>query len=113
LLDPTAFLPLHALEMHVLLILIEGSSHAYGIVSEIERREPDLRVYPANLYRRLRDMAESGLLEETPVPGVDDARRRRYFQVTPLGHAVAREEAERLGRILATARQAGLTEAAG
>lgn len=109
--DPLSFLPLHPVEMQVLLVLVEGEAHAYHIVAEIERRDPAVRVYPANLYRRVRDMAEAGLLEEVPVPAEADARRRRYYAVTELGRAVAREESARLERVLVAARAAGLAPA--
>lgn len=106
--SPESFLPLHPLELGILVILLEGEAHAYRIVSELERREPAVRIYPANLYRRLREMVSSGLLEEEPVPAEADGRRRRYFRVTVLGRSVARAEALRVQRVLEAARDVGL-----
>lgn len=103
--------PLHALELGILLVLLEGESHAYAIVTELERRQPEQTIYPANLYRRLSDMVAAGFLEEAPVPADADARRRRYYRVTVEGRHAAREEALRLQRLVDGARQAGLLEA--
>ena len=63
---------------------------------------------PANLYRRIRTLAEQGLIEESeerPDPELDD-ERRRYFRVTPFGEQVARAEARRLEALLDVARRA-------
>jgi DNA-binding PadR family transcriptional regulator len=102
--------PLHALELGILLVLMESDAHAYRIVTELERRQPEQRIYAANLYRRLSDMVGLGLLEEAPVPAEADPRRRRYYRVTPLGRRVARAEALRLQRLVEGARQVGLLE---
>jgi DNA-binding PadR family transcriptional regulator len=99
---------LHDLERAILTLLLEGETHAYRIVAELERRAPEHRIYPANLYRRLGDMADRGLLEEAPVPLDADTRRRRYYRVTALGREVAAAEARRLERVVEEARQLGL-----
>jgi DNA-binding PadR family transcriptional regulator len=106
--ETTRHTPLHPWDLAILVILLEGDAHAYHIVAELERREPERRIYPANLYRRLQVMTESGFLEDLPVPEKDDGRRRRYFRVTSKGRAVAREEIERMERWVGAARQAGL-----
>ena len=110
-----SFLPLHPLEFRILMILLSGPSHGYAIVQEIESREKDQRsIYPANLYRRLRDLLAKRLLEDSPPPDLETADpRRRYFRVTKLGRAVARAETERLQGLLAEARDRGLLSTAG
>lgn len=111
--DPRSFLPLHPLEFRILLVLLEGQRHAYRIVKEVEERGPEgERIFPANLYRRLRDMLDRGVLEEVPIPARADQRRRRYFRITALGEAVARAEAARLDGLVAGARALGLLEPA-
>jgi len=114
--DPTgSFLPLHPIELRILMALLEGRSHGYAIVQEIESREKDLgTIYPANLYRRMRDLLARGFLEdcEAPPGGADDPRRR-YFRITPRGREVAAAEARRLRGLLAEARERGLLEANG
>jgi len=103
---PQPFLPLHPLEFRILLILLDGPSHGYAVVQEIEGREGETgKIYPANLYRRMRDLLAKGLVEEAPRPeGAGSDSRRRYFEVTELGRAVVRAETERLEELLAEAR---------
>jgi DNA-binding PadR family transcriptional regulator len=100
--------PLHDFELAILMVLMEADAHAYSIVTELENRYPGRRIYAANLYRRLAEMAQSGLLEEAPVPDGADARRRRYYRVTAAGRKVARAEALRLEKLVEGARRIGL-----
>lgn len=97
-LDPetvAAQMPLHPLEARILLVLAEGPAHGYRIVRQIERRDASwTRVFPANLYRRIRNMESRELIRERPV--ADAPRNRREFELTELGEAVARAEAARL-----------------
>jgi DNA-binding PadR family transcriptional regulator len=63
-------------------------------------------LHPGTLYRALARLLESGFiqeLEERPDPEHDD-ERRRYYQMTTRGLAVARAEAERLASQVAAAR---------
>lgn len=107
---PDAFLPLHPLEFRILLVLLDGPSHGYRIVKGIEERVGGRRrIYPANLYRRIRDLLERGLIEETSTPaGEESDGRRTYVAVSELGRAVARAEAERLESLVADARASRL-----
>ncbi len=103
--DPLAHLPLHPLEFQVLLVLMDGGLHGYGIAKTIEEKDTRLgRIYPTNLYRRLRDMARSGLVSETR-PSADRNNRGSTFEITPLGHQVAVEEAHRLEGMVLDARR--------
>lgn len=104
-----SFLPLHPLEFRILLAVLDGPRHGYAIVQAIEARDPEAAVYPANLYRRIRTLLGRGLLSEVVrEPGEGEAGRRRYVEVTPLGRAVARAEAERLEALVRDARAAEL-----
>ena len=106
--DPEVYLPLHPLEFRVLLAALDGPSHGYAIVKAIEAREEGA-IYPANLYRRVRDLLSRGLLEDVEAPaGEDPEGRRRYVVVTRLGRAVARLEARRLDALVRDARAAHL-----
>jgi DNA-binding PadR family transcriptional regulator len=104
--DPGTLLPLHPLEFRILLVLLEGASHGYRIVKAIEARDEGVsRIYPANLYRRIRDLQQKGLIEETVAPrGAESDSRRTYVRVTPLGRRVARLEAERLEALVIEAK---------
>lgn len=103
--DIERFLPLHALEFRILLVLLDGPSHGYRIVQAIEAEEGEGRVWPANLYRRIRDLLARGLIEETEPPrGEPPEPRRTYLRVSTLGRRVARAEARRLASLVADAR---------
>ena len=91
----SAFLPLHPLEFRILMALLDGPSYGTRIVEEIEARERGAKLYPANLFRRIRDLMARALLEECAAPEGADPRRT-YVRLTRTGKAVARAEAERL-----------------
>ena len=103
-----AYLPLTPVAFEILLALADGEQHGYSVMREVERRSSGAVVlHPGTLYRALARLLESGLIEELderPDPKHDD-ERRRYYQLTPTGVAVARAEAERLAGQLAAARQ--------
>ncbi len=91
---------------HILLILMEGESHGYGIVKALEERLPDEHIEPGNLYRTLRTLMADGLIEESdrrPDPTMDD-QRRRYFGITESGVQAGRDEAARMEGMLALAK---------
>jgi hypothetical protein len=72
---PDDHLPLHPLEFRILLALLDGPSHGYRIVQEIEEAEGRERIWPANLYRRMRNLLAKGLIEETLAPQGKTTRR--------------------------------------
>jgi DNA-binding MarR family transcriptional regulator len=93
-------LPLHPLEFRILMALLDGASYGTRIVEVIERSAPEGRtLYPANLFRRIRDLLSDGLVEEAPAPPDADTRRT-YVRLTPMGRAVARAEARRLHELV-------------
>jgi DNA-binding PadR family transcriptional regulator len=95
-LSPADFLPLHPLAFRVLLSVVDGPSFGTEIVQRIENVEQaGKRLYPANLYRRVRDLLADGLLEECGSPEGADPRRT-YVRLTALGRGVAEAEARRL-----------------
>ena len=102
-----AFLPLTPVAFEILLALADGEQHGYSIMREVERRSSGtITLHPGTLYRALARLLESGLiaeLEERPDPSHDD-ERRRYYQLTERGFAVARAEAARLDSQLSAAR---------
>lgn len=99
--DPRPFLPLHPLEHRILLVLASGERHGYRIVREIEARDAAwTAIFPANLYRRIRDLRSKGLIARVPAPASHEGRPRKYYALTPLGETVARAEAERLERLV-------------
>jgi len=88
--------PLHPLDLRILMALVDGPTYGTRIVAEVEDRESGrMRLYPANLYRRIRDLGAQGLLEEAPAPADADPRRT-YVRLTGAGREAARAEALRL-----------------
>jgi DNA-binding PadR family transcriptional regulator len=88
-------LPLHPHDFRILMALAEGPSYGTEIVRGIEAAEAGAKLYPANLFRRIRDLLERGLLEECEAPAGADPRRS-YVRLTRQGRRVAQEEASRL-----------------
>ena len=102
-----SFLPLTPVAFEILLALADGEQHGYSIMREVDRRSSGaVTLHPGTLYRALARLLESGLiaeLDERPDPAHDD-ERRRYYQLTDRGIAVARAEAQRLESQLSAAR---------
>ena len=107
---PEEFLPLPQATFHILMALAEEPRHGYAIIQEVAASTAGRLVLSAGtLYRSVQRMLEQGLLLETrarPAPELDDARRR-YYEITPLGEAVARAEARRLAHLVKLARASG------
>jgi DNA-binding PadR family transcriptional regulator len=104
--DPEAFLPLTLAEYHILLSLVDGERHGYGMMLEIaERTQEHMRIGPATLYRAIKRLLGATLIEEwreRPDPDVDD-ERRRYYRLTDFGRQVVRAEVRRLMSLIDSA----------
>jgi DNA-binding PadR family transcriptional regulator len=96
---------------HILLALAAEDLHGYAIIQEVAMRtDGELTLSAGTLYRSIQRMLEQGLIVETrdrPAPE-DDDERRRYYRITPLGIATAKEEARRLAQLVRMARAKGL-----
>jgi DNA-binding PadR family transcriptional regulator len=102
------FLPLRPVEFDVLLALVEGPRHGYGILLEVARRA-EVQLEPGTLYRALRRMRKAGLVAHAAdPPGQGDDERRRYYRLTALGRRVAAAEAGRMNTLVLAARASGL-----
>jgi DNA-binding PadR family transcriptional regulator len=101
--DPASFLPMHPLAFRVLMAVVKGPSFGTAIVQDIEAAEDGTQLYPANLYRRIRDLVAEGLLEVCDGPEGADPRRT-YVRLTSLGRTVAQAEAHRLDKLALDAR---------
>jgi DNA-binding PadR family transcriptional regulator len=106
--DPQEYLPLSPQAFHLLLALADGEKHGYAIKKEVSRRTGGrVDPGPGTLYGLIKRLLNEGLIMESdrrPAPGLDD-ERRRYYQLTPFGHAVAAAEARRMEQLIATARE--------
>lgn len=105
--DPEELLPLTPAVFHILLALADGERHGYGVIKEVDARtDGRVRLGPGTLYGSIKRMLAEGLIEESgerPDPELDD-ERRRYYRLTKFGRRVAVAEAERLSRLVASAR---------
>src|SRR6188768_2419702 len=98
--------PLKPLVFQVLLALVDGESHGWALVRDVQQRGGFDRIMPGNFYRTLRGMLADGLIEEAPgrdEPSEDD-ERRRYFRLTALGADAAAAEARRLEALVIESR---------
>jgi DNA-binding PadR family transcriptional regulator len=92
----------------VLLALGDGEKHGYAILKEVEEQtNGDVRLSTGTLYAIIKRLLIEGVIQEcrNRPPVEDDDQRRRYYRLTPAGRQVAIEEAERMERLIATARQ--------
>jgi DNA-binding PadR family transcriptional regulator len=111
--DPEALLPLTPAVFHILLALVDGERHGYGIMQEITTRtEGHMNMGPGTLYGSIKRMLADGLIVESgerPDATLDD-ERRRYYRLTNLGQRVVRAEAVRLAQLVNIARSKKLIE---
>ena len=105
--DPETFLPLTPAVFHILLSLVSGDHHGYGIMQDVNGyTQGKLRLGPGTLYRSIKQMLAQGLIiewDERPDPALDD-QRRRYYRLTDFGERVLTAEIERLEHVLQEAR---------
>lgn len=111
-----ALLPLTHAAFQIVLALADGERHGYGIMREVSASTGGkLRLGPGTLYRSIKQLLETGIIEESaerPDPALDD-ERRRYYRLTVFGRRVAAAEAERMERLVETARARRLLPEAG
>jgi DNA-binding PadR family transcriptional regulator len=92
-------------EFHVLLALLDGPRHGYGIMQDVqELTSGDFKLGPGTLYTAIARLERAGLIEECE----PDADRRRCYRVTRKGKTAASQEAERLQALVRAARKGGL-----
>src|SRR6516165_4171592 len=97
--QPEHFLPFKSNWFHILLSLVGGEQHGYGIMQDVRARtDGRVRLWPATLYGSLKRLIQAGLIVESaerPASELDDARRR-YYRLTSLGQRVLDLESDRL-----------------
>jgi DNA-binding PadR family transcriptional regulator len=104
-------IPLTPAVLHILLALVGGERHGYGIMREVATgTDGAFRLGPGTLYRSIKQMLGLGLIVEGGEridPALDD-ERRKYYRITERGRAAARLEAARLARTVQLARERGV-----
>ena len=94
----------------ILLALADAVRHGYGIIKEIEARAgADEAPSTGALYLALQRMESEGLIRDADTPPDPQAdRRRRYYEITEKGRALAKAESARLAALVASARDKDL-----
>jgi len=102
--DPEHLLPLRPADFHILMVLLEGDLHGYGIMQAVAHQSSGaVQLEVGSLYRLIARMTDAGLVQA--VEGSRDAAdRRRYYRITALGREAAQLEARRLEEVVRTAR---------
>lgn len=98
--------PLTPQAFQILLSLADGRDlHGYAIIQDIaERTDREIQLTASTLYAAIKRMLESGLITEVDAPGESGGAPRRCYRITRSGRLLARQEAERLARTVAMAR---------
>jgi DNA-binding PadR family transcriptional regulator len=100
--------PLPAHWFQILLALADESRHGLGITKDVfERTGGQMHLWPGMLYGTLKKMIAARLVEDAAAPTdyVSGGGRPRFYRITAIGRRVCAEEAERLARYVAAARQ--------
>lgn len=107
--NPSDFIPLPNLPLHVLLALAEGERHGWGIIKRIEEiTAGDQSPSSGSLYLAMSRMEVQGLISDAPAPADETDSRRRYYRLTAVGRAVLAREVERLGGLVRHAHDVGI-----
>jgi DNA-binding PadR family transcriptional regulator len=90
--------PLPSASLHLVLALLDGELHGYALMRRVaELSNGVVRMGPGTLYGTLNRLVNDGLIVETTDRVVrEDSERRRYYELTPNGRAVALDELSRL-----------------
>ena len=97
--------PLTPLSLAILMALLDGELHGYGIMKAIQQQsDGQVRAGAGSLYAALDRMVRSGWIAEKSALDSAGAPQRR-FAITRAGRAVARAEAVRLAAVLRQAQQ--------
>ncbi len=96
-------LPLKPVDLELLLALAEEDRHGYGLVQAVSQHTDGLiELDPGNLYRVIKRLLDTGLVQEAGHRPSPDATgdRRRYYAITTLGERVLAAELVRLRRLV-------------
>lgn len=103
--DPDSFLPLPHTSLNILLALLDGEAHGYGIKRFIEgRSEGRIKVRAGTLYEALARLQRAELIHESAERPGEGTSRWRYYRLTQLGEEVLRAELRRLSALVSYAR---------
>ena len=91
----------------ILLSLADEDRHGLAITRDVfERTEGAMHLWPGMLYGALKQMSARGYVAETAAPAdvAPGGGKPRFYRLTALGRRTCAAEAERLARMVETAR---------
>ncbi|MEQ9398973.1 MAG: helix-turn-helix transcriptional regulator [Longimicrobiales bacterium] len=98
--------------LQILLALLEGPLHGYGIKQQVEARtDGRVRLGSGTLYEAVHRLVEQGSIEEVPAPPDEPSSGgppRRFYALTPEGRRTLAEEIRRLDSLVTYARDRDL-----
>jgi DNA-binding PadR family transcriptional regulator len=95
--------PLPPAPFHVLLALLQGPSHGYGILQSVrEQSSGRVPLGTGSLYRHLSRLIDAGFVAETRAEPHADPRRGTYYRLTPRGRQILADERDRLAGLVRT-----------
>lgn len=93
--------PLNEIETRILMVLARADLHGYGIAKALEESDDSApSVLPTNLYRRLHELVDRGLIDNAELTTDESGRPRKNFTLTEAGHERLETEAERLSALV-------------
>lgn len=98
--------PLTTPVFQILLSLADGADlHGYAIIQDIlARTDGEVCLTASTLYAAIKRLLDTGLINEVDAPGESGGGPRRCYRITKPGRKRAQQEAERLARMVAMAR---------
>jgi len=100
--------PLTTRTLQILLALVDGPLHGYGVKQSVEARtEGAVRLGSGTLYEGIARLVDGGYIEEVPAPPDEPASGgppRRFYAMTPEGRQALAEEVRRMDAVVRFAR---------
>ena len=102
--------PLTPQAFQILLSFADGRDlHGYAIIQDVaERTDHEIQLTASTLYAAIKRMLDAGFIVEVDAPGESGGAPRRCYRISKAGRSLARQEAERLARAVAMARDKDL-----
>jgi DNA-binding PadR family transcriptional regulator len=100
--------PLTPAVFHVLLALVAGDRHGYGIMQEVAKHTAgELRMGAGTLYGTIQRLLDLGWVSEVAGPSARSVRdeQRRYYRLTTVGRRALDAEVARLETLVRVARR--------
>lgn len=98
--------------LQILLALLDGPLHGYGIKQAVDERTGGrVRLGSGTLYEAIHRLQEAERIEEVPAPPDEPSSGgppRRFYALTPAGRAALAEEVRRLDSLVTWAKERDL-----